>query len=33
VADNEKHSIGSAPAQKWRGTMESSGRSASDRIH
>jgi hypothetical protein len=31
--DNEKDSIGSVPAQKWRGATERSGRSASDRIH
>ena len=29
---NEKDSIGSAPAEGWRGATESSGRSASDRI-
>src|ERR1700722_5136834 len=32
-ADNEKDSIGSAPAGGWCGATESSGRSASDRIH
>jgi hypothetical protein len=32
VADNEKHSIGSAPAEKWCGATEWSGRSASDRM-
>jgi hypothetical protein len=31
--DNEKDSIGSAPAEGWCGATESSGRSASDRIH
>jgi predicted metal-dependent phosphotriesterase family hydrolase len=33
ITDIEKDSIGSAPAQKWRGATERSGRSASDRIH
>ena len=32
-ADNEKDSIGSAPAEGWRGATECPGRSASDRIH
>ncbi len=33
ATDSEKHSIGSAPAEKWRVQTESSGRSTSDRIH
>jgi DNA-binding winged helix-turn-helix (wHTH) protein len=33
LADNEKDSIGSAPAGRWRGAMQYSGRSTSDRIH
>jgi hypothetical protein len=33
ATDNEKDSIGSAPAEGWCGATEWSGRSASDRIH
>jgi hypothetical protein len=33
LADNEENSIGSAPAEEWRGEPAWRDRSASDRIH